>query len=288
MKKLIKSLRVEEGSKVALKDWPAKGEPQYATKREYQKALGEHRDRLSALQSLLYASKRAALLLIFQGMDAAGKDGCIKHVLSGTNPLGCQAVAFGPPDASELKHDFLWRTTLALPERGRIGVFNRSYYEDVLVVRVHPELLAATGVKPPEDESFWHERLATIAAHERHLSENGTKIVKIFLNLSKEEQRNRLLERIDLPEKNWKITPSDIAERKHWKSYRQAYEAAIEATSTKAAPWYIVPADDKPTARLLVSQIVIQALEGLDLAYPKAEPEHEAALQDMRKQLESE
>ena len=244
-------------------------------------------DALSEQQEKLYASNRFALLVIFQAMDAAGKDGAIKHVMSGVNPQGCQVFSFSHPNAKELDHDFLWRTTRALPERGRIGIFNRSYYEEVLVVRVHPEILKAQAVADgtADDEAFWQERYRSINGLERHLHHNGTRIVKIFLHLSKEEQRKRLLARIKKPEKNWKIGVADVKERAFWDQYMQAYEKCLSATSSPEAPWYIVPADDKANARLIISNILLETVESLKLAYPTPSDEHLKQLQAIRKQL---
>jgi PPK2 family polyphosphate:nucleotide phosphotransferase len=259
----------------------------YKSKEHYQKLLGEHVAQLSTLQELLYASNRYAVLLIFQAMDAAGKDGAIKHVMSGVNPQGCQVFSFKHPSPAELQHDFLWRTTRDLPERGRIGIFNRSYYEEVLIVRVHPEILSSEGIPdaPHADKVVWHDRYRSIVDLERHLYGNGTRIIKFFLHLSKEEQRKRFLQRIDVPEKNWKFCLADIEERKFWKRYMKAYEECLSATSTRNAPWYVVPADDKENARLIVSQIVLDTLKGLQMTYPKTSAERRRELQSIRKQL---
>jgi PPK2 family polyphosphate:nucleotide phosphotransferase len=242
---------------------------------------------LSALQHLHYASNRHALLLIFQGTDAAGKDGAIRHVMSGINPQGCEVFSFKQPSAEELEHDFLWRSTCRLPERGRIGIFNRSYYEEVLVVRVHPGQLRNEGLAKQlrDDKSKWEDRYRSIVDFERHLDRNGTRIVKVFLHISKDEQRKRFLARIDDPEKNWKLSLADIHERKFWKQYATAYEECISATSTHHAPWYIVPADDKDDARLIVSQIVLDALKGLNVSYPVSSAKHKAELKSIRKML---
>jgi PPK2 family polyphosphate:nucleotide phosphotransferase len=239
------------------------------------------------LQHLHYASNRQALLLIFQGMDAGGKDGAIRHVMSGVNPQGCEVFSFKQPSAEELEHDFLWRTTRHLPERGRIGIFNRSYYEEVLVVRVHPEILHSQGLPEElrDERTLWNGRYRSITDLESHLHRNGTRVVKLFLHLSKGEQRNRLLARIDDPEKNWKFSLADIHERKYWKHYMQAYEACLTATSTAHAPWYVVPADDKENARLIVSQIVIDALDTLKMAYPKTTTKRRRELKAIRRQL---
>ena len=239
--------RVHEGEEVDLNKWPTKVDPVYKSKDQYEKILKDHVEQLSAQQQLLYASNRHAILLIFQATDAAGKDGAIKHVMSGVNPQGCQVFSFKHPSPAELEHDFLWRTTRDLPARGKIGIFNRSYYEEVLIVRVHPELLRSEGlIDPPSDAKIlWRERYRSIVDLERHLHDNGTRIIKFFLHLSKEEQRKRFLARIDEPEKNWKFSMADINERKFWTDYVKAYEEYLGATSTRGAPWYIVPADDK-------------------------------------------
>jgi PPK2 family polyphosphate:nucleotide phosphotransferase len=226
------------------------------------------------------------LLLVFQAMDTAGKDGAIRHVMSGVNPQGCQVFSFQHPSARELKHDFLWRTTRDLPERGRIGIFNRSYYEEVLIVRVHKSLLHSERLPDPTpDESVWHSRYRSIVDLEKHLHANGTRIVKVFLHLSKEEQRKRLLARIDEPDKNWKFSIADIAEREYWDAYMQAYGHALGATSTADSPWFIVPADNKHNARLIVSQIVLDALQGLKLSYPTVNAARRQELKTIRKQL---
>jgi PPK2 family polyphosphate:nucleotide phosphotransferase len=271
MKIESKDFRVRHGDKVKLKKWPTLIEPFCKTKKEYKKLLEKHVEELSSLQQLHYASDRYALLLIFQAMDAAGKDGSIRHVMSGVNPEGCEVFSFKQPSPEELKHDFLWRTTCRLPERGRIGIFNRSCYEEVLVVRVHPEILRDEGLPEEfrDEKSMWKERYRSIVNLEDHLHRNGTRIVKVFLHLSKNEQRERFLERIDEQDKNWKFSLADIHERKYWKHYTKAYEECLHATSTHHTPWYIVPADDKDNARLIVSRIVIDALDDLKMAYPK-------------------
>ena len=271
MKISSKDFRVKEGDEVDLGKWATKVEPVYKSKDHYHKLLEEHVAQLSSLQQLHYASNRYAVLLIFQAMDAAGKDGAIRHVMSGVNPQGCQVFSFKHPSPAELQHDFLWRTTRDLPERGRIGIFNRSYYEEVLIVRVHPEILRTEGIPdaPHDEKAIWRDRYRSIVNLERHLHVNGTRIVKFYLHLSKEEQRKRFLARIDEPEKNWKFSLADIAERKFWKQYMKAYEECLGATSTREAPWYVVPADDKENARLIVSQIILDTLEGLEMSYPK-------------------
>ncbi len=279
--------RVREAEHVDLHLRPTWVKPVYKSKKDYRKLLGEHVDRLSALQQLHYASNKHALLLIFQAMDAAGKDGAIKHVMSGVNPQGCQVFSFRHPSAIELQHDFLWRTTRDLPERGRIGIFNRSYYEEVLIVRVHPEILRSEGIDdaPSDEVTVWSDRYRSIVDLERHLRVNGTRVVKFFLHLSKEEQRKRFLARIDEPDKNWKFSMADVAERKHWDSYMTAYEECLSATSTDDAPWYVVPADDKESARLIVSQIVLDTFASLKMAYPKPSAERRRELQIVRRQL---
>ncbi len=279
--------RVREGKTVHLDKWPTRVKPVYASKEEYQQLLTKHVGDLSSLQSLLYASNRYSVLLIFQAMDAAGKDGAIKHVMSGINPQGCQVYSFKHPSAEELEHDFLWRTSCRLPERGRIGIFNRSYYEEVLIVRVHPNILRAEDL--PEgltgEKSIWQGRYRSMVELERHLYQNGTRVVKFFLHLSKEEQRKRFLKRIDDPDRNWKFSLADLQERKYWKSYMKAYEACLSATSTDRAPWYIVPADDKENTRLIVSRIILNTLEDLKMSYPKANAQHKRELQSIRKLL---
>ena len=282
-----KDFRVRPGEAVKLEKWPTVVEPVCESKKEYRKLLEEHVAELSSLQRLHYASNRYALLLIFQGMDAAGKDGAIRHVMSGVNPQGCQVSSFKQPSTEELEHDFLWRTTRRLPERGQIGIFNRSYYEEVLVVRVHPEILRSQGLSEElrDEKSIWEQRYRSITDLEGHLYRNATRTIKVFLNLSRDEQRKRFLERIDEPEKNWKFSLADIHERKYWKQYRKAYEACLSATSTPHAPWYAVPADDKENARLIVSQIVLDTLKGLKLAYPKTTAKRRRELQAIRKLL---
>jgi PPK2 family polyphosphate:nucleotide phosphotransferase len=276
--------RVREGVQVDLKEWPTRIDPVYASDDEYQKLLRKHVKALSAQQELLYASGQHAVLLIFQAMDAAGKDGAIRHVMSGVNPQGCQVYSFKHPSATELKHDFLWRTTRDLPERGRIGIFNRSYYEEVLILRVHPEILRAEGL-PGDQKNVWHDRYRSIVNLESHLDRNGTRIIKFFLHLSKEEQRKRFIDRIDQPEKNWKFSLADVEERKFWKDYMRAYEKCLSATSTQRAPWYVVPADDKLNARLIVSRILLDTVEGLKLSYPKTTAARRRELLSLRKKL---
>jgi PPK2 family polyphosphate:nucleotide phosphotransferase len=279
--------RVKEGHTVALRDWPTAVKPVYKSKEHYHELLAEHVAQLSALQKLLYASDRYAILLIFQAMDAAGKDGAIQHVMSGVNPQGCQVFSFKHPSDGELQHDFLWRTTRDLPERGRIGIFNRSYYEEVLIVRVHPELLRAEGVPNATrgKSAIWHDRYRSIVHLERHLHRNGTRIIKFYLHLSKAEQRSRFLARIDDPTKNWKFSEADLVERRFWKRYMDAYAACLGATSTDDSPWYVVPADDKENARLIVSQIVVDTLDGLKMSYPKVSAARRRELQSIRRRL---
>jgi PPK2 family polyphosphate:nucleotide phosphotransferase len=262
--------RVAAGAEVSLEDRPTKVAPFYKSRKHYRKRLDKDIEQLSAQQRLLYADGRHALLLVLQGMDAAGKDGTIRHIMSGVNPQGCEVFSFKQPGPEELAHDFLWHATRRLPERGRIGIFNRSYYEEVLIVRVHPELLAAQRLPPAVVASpgLWQERYESIVAWEDHLHRNGTRIVKIFLHLSKAEQRNRFLQRIEDPEKNWKFNAADVRERKFWNRYQEAYQNCLSATSTRTAPWHVVPADDKDNARLITSRIVIEALQGLELKYP--------------------
>ena len=282
-----KDFQVTPGEKVNLKKRPTRVKPFCESKKGYKKLLKEQVEALSSLQRLHYASNRYALLLIFQAMDAAGKDGAIRHVMSGVNPQGCQVFSFKQPSAEELDHDFLWRTTRRLPERGRIGIFNRSYYEEVLIVRAHPELLRGQGL--PDEllnaKTIWKERYRSIVDLEEHLHRNGTRIVKFFLHLSKDEQRKRFLARIDEPDKNWKFSLADVQERKHWKHYMQAYEGCLSATSTPHAPWYVVPADDKENARLIVSQIVLDAFQELKMAYPKTTAKRRSELQMIRQTL---
>jgi PPK2 family polyphosphate:nucleotide phosphotransferase len=279
--------RVRHGTKMNLKKWPTSVKPVYKSKEHYQELLGKQVAELSSLQNVMYASDRYSLLLIFQAMDAAGKDGAIKHVMSGVNPQGCQVFSFKHPSAEELDHDFMWRTTRSLPERGRIGIFNRSYYEEVLIVRVHPEILRGENL-PDEllnQKNIWNERYRSIRDLEDHLHRNGTRVVKFFLHISKEEQRKRFLKRLDDPDKNWKFSAADLKERGFWKDYMKAYEACLEATSTRGAPWYVVPADDKENARLIISEIVLDAMRELKMAYPTPTAQHRRELQAIRKQL---
>ena len=287
MKIDLKNFRVPGGKTIRLKQWATRIRPLYKSEKHYKKLLAADVADLSALQCLLYASNGYSMLLIFQAMDAAGKDSAISHVLSGINPQGCEVYSFKQPSAEELGHDFLWRTTCRLPARGRIGVFNRSYYEEVLIVRVHPEILRNEGV-PGElvgDGRFWKGRFRSFVDLEKHLHRNGTLVIKFFLHLSKEEQCKRFLERIDEPDKNWKISPADVDERKFWKQYVRAYEECLSATSTKTAPWHVVPADDKCNARLIISRIVIDALQRLKMGYPTLTRARRSELQSIRRQL---
>lgn len=284
----IERFRVRPGTKVNLARWATRVPDYYRDEADAERQLRQQVARTSELQDRFYANDRHALLLVFQAMDAAGKDGAIKHVLSGVNPQGCQVWSFKQPSAEELDHDFLWRTTLRLPERGRIGVFNRSYYEEVLVVRVHPEFLVAQRL--PEEagagsKQFWQQRLRSIRDHEAHLHRNGTVVVKFFLHVSRQEQRKRFLERISEPEKNWKFNAGDVAERQHWDAYMRAYEQALSATSTRDSPWYIIPADDKKNARLIMSCVINEVLQGLDPQYPKADRRRIAELGSARRLL---
>ena len=282
--------RVPAGKKINLGNWPTKVKPVYDSKEEYRSLIADHIEKLSTRQSLLYASNKYALLVIFQALDAAGKDSAIKHVMSGVNPQGCQVFSFKHPGAEELAHDFLWNATRRLPERGKIGIFNRSYYEEVLIVRVHPEILRGEGLphELQDKETIWLDRYRSIVNLEDHLHRNGTRIVKFFLHLSWEEQRKRFLKRIDQPAKNWKFSADDMRERGFWKQYTKAYEACLGSTSTRIAPWYIVPADDKDTAQLIVSHVILSTLRDLKLAYPKLGPERRRELEAARKLLKKE
>jgi PPK2 family polyphosphate:nucleotide phosphotransferase len=283
----IEDYRVRPDGKVALHRRPTRAAPCYRSKQHYQQLLQRHVAVMAELQERLYATDQHALLLIFQAMDAAGKDGVIKHVMSGVNPQGCQVFSFKHPSAEDLDHDFLWRTVQCLPERGRIGIFNRSYYEEVLVVRVHPEILR--GERIPADgvdaADIWQQRFKSIRQHESHLHRNGTRIVKFFLHLSRGEQRQRLLARLDDPAKHWKFSSGDLAERERWDDYLSAYEECLAATSTKQAPWYVVPADDKPNARLIVSEIVVATLKALKLQLPPEDAARKRELSLARRRL---
>jgi PPK2 family polyphosphate:nucleotide phosphotransferase len=287
MKDRQHTTRVEPGTAVRLDKWPTLVEPEYKSKREYESLFERQLDKLRSLQDVLYAQNRYALLIIFQAMDAAGKDSAIKHVMSGVNPQGCQVFSFKHPSAEELEHDFLWRTSRCLPERGRIGIFNRSYYEEVLIVRVHPEILRAENL-PEElagEKDIWKGRYRSIVEFEDHLHRNGTEVVKFFLHVSWEEQRKRFIKRIDDPAKNWKFSEADLAERARWDDYMKAYEACLSATSAKHAPWHIIPADDKKTARLLISRAITGALEALKPEYPRLGPAQLQNLKQLRDRL---
>ena len=285
MKIKSEDYRVGPGDKVDLDKWRTITKPVYDSKKDYHNLLQKHIEELSELQTLLYASNQYSLLLIFQAMDAAGKDGAIKHVMSGINPQGCEVHSFKHPSAEELEHDFLWRTNVRLPERGRIGIFNRSYYEEVLILRVHPEILISQNLPDVHEKKIWEERYRSINDLESHLHRNGTRILKFFLHLSKEEQRKRFLRRIDDPARNWKISPADIEERKYWKDYMRAYEACLSETSKRHAPWYVVPADDKENARLIVSEVILDALRELKMKFPEPTAKHRRELQAIRRQL---
>jgi PPK2 family polyphosphate:nucleotide phosphotransferase len=287
MKMHTKDFRVKEGDKVNLKKWPTLVKPFYKSKSDYQEQLAAQVEELSTLQQLHYASNKYAVLLIFQAMDAAGKDGAIRHVMSGVNPQGCQVFSFKHPSATELEHDFLWRSAQCLPERGRIGIFNRSYYEDVLIVRVHPAILASQRMSDAHaaDKTIWQDRYQSILGFENHLHQNNTRIIKFFLHLSEEEQRKRFLSRIDEPTKNWKLSQADMEERKFWKQYMHAYEACLGATSTKHAPWHVVPADDKENARLIISNIILDTFRSLKMQYPVTTDQRRNELKAIREQL---
>ncbi|MCK9381447.1 MAG: polyphosphate kinase 2 family protein [Sulfuritalea sp.] len=288
MKTDCEGFRVAEGEKVELALRPTTIKPLYRSHKHYRALIEEYIAELSVQQSLLYANNSHSLLLIFQAMDAAGKDSAIKHVMSGVNPQGCQVVSFKHPSTAELAHDFLWRTTRCLPERGQIGIFNRSYYEEVLIVRVQPEILRSEGLPAEalEAKDFWQQRYRSISDLERHLHHKGTRIIKFFLHLSKEEQRQRFLRRIDEPDKNWKFSMDDVEQRKAWTQYQEAYEACLGATSTIDSPWYAVPADDKQNTHLIISQIILDALKGLRMSYPQSDRARKRELQAIRKHLE--
>jgi PPK2 family polyphosphate:nucleotide phosphotransferase len=272
LSRFLDPYRVTSGKKFRLKDHDPgdTGGLGSEDKPEARRMLATGIERMAELQERLYASDQWGMLLVFQAMDAAGKDGTIKHVLSGVNPQGCQVHAFKQPSSEEIDHDFLWRNQRAAPERGRIGIFNRSYYEEVLVVRVHPQILARQRIPARlVGRRIWEERLEDIAAYERYLARNGFVILKFFLNVSRKEQKRRFLERLDEPDKHWKFSAADVRERTHWKSYMAAYEEAIQATATRHAPWYVVPADEKWFTRLVVAAAIVEAMEGLDLEFPK-------------------
>jgi PPK2 family polyphosphate:nucleotide phosphotransferase len=278
--------RVDDGGKFRLRDQDPAERGGLRDKKEARERLAAGCGRLRELQDVLYADDRHALLLIFQAMDAAGKDSAIKHVMSGLNPQGCQVFAFKTPSAEELDHDFLWRTTRALPERGRIGVFNRSYYEEVLIVRVHPQILRNQRLPEPlVTDRIWQDRFRSINDFEQHLARNGTVIRKFFLNVSREEQRRRFLERLDEPEKNWKFALADVEERRHWDRYMEAYEEMIRHTASPEAPWYVVPADHKWYTRVVVADAIVDTLESMDLRYPQVDDAKRAELEEARKRL---
>jgi PPK2 family polyphosphate:nucleotide phosphotransferase len=284
--KLAKAYRVDSGRHFRLKDFDPADTARWHSKDEAEKAVQEGIVRTAEMQDKLFAQDRWAVLLIFQAMDAAGKDGAIKHVMSGVNPQGCQIYSFKQPSEQELQHDFLWRTSCHLPERGHIGIFNRSYYEEVLVVRVHPELLKNEKTPTPVDKkNIWEKRFEDIRNFEDHMTRDGTVIRKFFLNISKEEQRQRFLARLEEPEKNWKFSASDVRERRFWDDYQEAYEDMIRNTSTADAPWYVVPADHKWFTRLVISAVVVDTLEGLDLSYPKVDPGTRKELEVAKKEL---
>jgi len=284
--KLAKTFHVDSGKHFRLKDFDPAFTGHWRSREQAERALLESIARMAELQDKLYAQDRWALLLIFQAMDAAGKDGVIKHVMSGVNPQGCQVYSFKSPSDLELQHDFLWRTTRCLPERGHIGIFNRSYYEEVLVVRVHPEILKSQ--KTPESlmgNNIWEQRFEDIRCFERHMARSGTVIRKFFLHVSKKEQKRRFLARLEEPEKNWKFSAADIRERGYWDDYQKAYEDMIANTASEHAPWYVVPADNKWFTRLVVSTVIVATLESLDLAYPKVDGAKRKELEAAKKVL---
>jgi PPK2 family polyphosphate:nucleotide phosphotransferase len=280
--------RVAPGTRVSLRKYDPADTGGFRDKTGAERALAKSIEQLSRQQDVLYAQDTYALLIIFQAMDAAGKDSVIKHVMTGINPQGCQVSSFKAPSQEDLDHDYLWRCMKVLPERGRIGIFNRSYYEETLIVRVHPEILAGQRLpKQERDSTIWKKRFEDIAAIERYLSRNGTVILKFFLHVSKEEQKRRFLERIETPEKNWKFSSADVQERKHWHAYMRAYEEVFTHTSTDYAPWYIIPADHKWFTRAAVAEIIAGRLASLDLRYPAVGKERKAELQRTRKELEN-
>jgi len=264
-----------------------RAKPKYRSESEYEKRLQTNRKAIEEYQVLLYSGRAKSMLIVFQGMDTAGKDGAIKHVMSGVNPQGCQVVSFKAPTPEELDHDFLWRVNLAMPARGQIGIFNRSYYEEALITRVHPELLIheklPTGRK--HDRKFWADRYSDIVHHEKFLHRQGYEIVKIFIHISKDEQKRRLLDRFNDPKKLWKISEGDVRERSFWKKYQEAYEECLESTSSKSCPWYIVPGDDKENARIIISQILVDRFKLMDLKYPKLTQEEKHKLEKLKSVL---
>lgn len=291
MKLDISKFAVSEGDAFKLRDRATKIDPVYEDKKDYHKLLEDQIEELRELQRVLYAQDRHALLLVFQGMDTAGKDGAIRHVMSGVNPSGCQVYSFKRPSSEELDHDWMWRTNCRMPERGRIGIFNRSYYEEVLVVRVHPKILTDVQRIPAKEvdlDKVWDERFRDIRHFEDYAQRNGTTIVKFFLHVSKDEQKRRFIERIETPEKQWKFVESDMKERGYWDDYQKAYQDALGETSTKKAPWYVIPADDKKNARLIVSEVVRSTLKSLPLSYPKPADDHDVFLKSAKAALEAE
>jgi PPK2 family polyphosphate:nucleotide phosphotransferase len=284
--KFAKPYRVDKGKKFRLKDYDPADTCKLHSQEHAEELVAKGIARMAELQDMLYAQNRWGLLLLFQAMDAAGKDGVIKHVMSGVNPQGCQVYSFKTPSAEELDHDYLWRTAKCLPERGRIGIFNRSYYEEVLVVRVHPELLADERIPPAlMTKNIWDERFEDIRAWERYFGRNGFVIRKFFLNVSKKEQKRRFLDRLQQPEKNWKFSSADLHEREHWDDYMHAYEDMIANTATRHAPWFVIPADNKWFTRLAVAAAIVDTLEDLDLSYPKVDPQKRKELEAARKML---
>lgn len=285
--KLAKTYRIEDGKHFRLKDYDPSDTRDWHSEEEAKGYLQEDIERMQKLQDKLYAQDCWSVLLVFQAMDAAGKDGTVKHVMSGVNPEGCQVYSFKVPSATELQHDFLWRTTQRLPERGHIGIFNRSYYEEVLVVRVHPKALEAENLPPKLlAKNIWEERFEDIRSFERHMARNGTVIRKFFLHLSKKEQKKRFLARLDDPDKNWKYSAADIHERKYWDDYQNAYEDMIRNTSAEHAPWYVIPADNKWFTHLAVAAVVVETLEELNLSYPKVDAAKRKELEAARRLLD--
>jgi PPK2 family polyphosphate:nucleotide phosphotransferase len=281
-----KPFLVRPGRAVRLKDVDPSFTGPYKDKERAEKKLARDIEEVSKLQDVLYAQDTYSILMIFQAMDAAGKDGAIKHVMSGVNPQGCQVFSFKAPSAEELDHDYLWRSMRTLPERGRIGIFNRSYYEEVLVVRVHPEILRGQKLPPHDDgDGFWDDRFRQINAFERYLVQNGVHVLKFYLNVSKAEQKRRFLKRIDTPEKNWKFSTSDVKERQHWDDYMHAYEEVFRHTSTRWAPWYIIPADHKWFTRAAVANILLWKLRSLKMSYPAVSKDHLAELKKAKAML---
>lgn len=286
----IKDFFVSGGKKFTLKKHKTDFTGDYKSKEDAVEDLQKNIERLAKLQDVLYAQNHHALLIIIQALDAAGKDGLIKHVMSGLNPQGCQVFSFKAPSAEEIDHDFLWRASKSLPERGRLGIFNRSYYEEVLVVRVHPQILQNQPLpgKAKKDKKIWEKRFEDIRNFEKYLTRNGIHVIKFFLNVSKDEQKKRFLERIETPEKNWKFSANDVKERGFWDDYQKAYTEAMSATSTEKSPWYVIPADNKWFTRVAVSEIICQTLESLELEYPKLDKMQMKELEESKKLLELE